>query len=152
MAGQVTFDFGFDTFLFGAAQGYMQVVPGFQMRSYGTLEIDITAAAGGNGDNYYKADAVVNNTSPLVSALNPATGLEEIGGGGVYEAYYNTVSFMGEVKWSIWKAPWCVTWMFRRLVSSVPRKPGCVTLWSSMFVTSALTVVCVRQIQDYHHD
>lgn len=95
MAGQVTFDFGFDTYLFGGQQGYMQVVPGFQMRSYGTLEIEIAAAAGGNGDIHYTADAVVNNTNPSVSATNPATGLKEVGGGGVDPAFYNQVSFMG---------------------------------------------------------
>jgi len=73
MAGQVTFDFGFEAFFpWGdgtntPGTGGMQIVPDFQMRSYGTLEVDISVANGGSGDNLFTADAVVNNTSPTSS-------------------------------------------------------------------------------------
>lgn len=71
MAGQVTFDFGFEVFFSwvsdkSSGTGAMQIIPGFAMRSYGTVEIDIAIADGGQGDIYNIADAVVNNTNPLV--------------------------------------------------------------------------------------
>ncbi|WJW75206.1 VPLPA-CTERM sorting domain-containing protein [Thiohalobacter sp. IOR34] len=72
MAGQVTFDFGFEAFLpttgtgdngvWDPGEGSMQIVQDFVMRSYGSLEVDV------NG-RLYQADAVVNNTSPLDSTV-----------------------------------------------------------------------------------
>lgn len=69
MAGQVMFDFGFEAFLpttpLGAnglpdsGEGAMQIVQNFQMRSYGSLEVDVAGVA------VQRADAVVNNTNPL---------------------------------------------------------------------------------------
>lgn len=127
MAGQVTFDFGFEAFFpwtggTTPGTGSMQIVQDFQMRSYGSLEVDISAANGGSGDFLFRADAVVNNTSPLSDTTggnpnlievpvlnmdgtpaldangNPRTMMMEaktVGGGGVDLAYFNTVSFMG---------------------------------------------------------
>ena len=131
MAGQVTFDFGFEAYLptnpnvdgdgIGIpGAGSMQIVQDFEMRSYGSLEINITIADGGSGDFNFTADAVVNNTDPTaatdtgamieVPILNmdgtqalddfgqPRTMMVEdkaVGGGGINETYYNTVSFMG---------------------------------------------------------
>lgn len=75
MAGQVTFDFGFEAFFPwstpGATPGTgsMQIVQDFQMRSYGSLEVDISSANGGVGDFNFQADAVVNNTNPLDSTV-----------------------------------------------------------------------------------
>lgn len=101
MSGQVTFDFAFEAF-FGnknnpnpgvPGTGSLQIVPNFQMRSYGTLTIDVTLADGTN--IAFTADAVVNNTNPALGAVNPLTGNKEVGGTGVDENYLNTVSFMG---------------------------------------------------------
>jgi len=101
MAGQVQFDFAFEAFLgrklVGGegtpGTGSLQIVPEFQMRSYGTLTINSLFQ---NGSTYtYVANAVVNNTNPLAGAVNPATGLKEVGGTGVDENFYNEVSFMG---------------------------------------------------------
>ena len=125
MAGQVTFDFGFEAYFSttpeGPGNGAMQIVKDFQMRSYGTLDIITNTADGGQGDLHFTADAVVNNTNPGVS---PTTGagmvstpvlnmdgtpaldefgnpryidVEEkaVGAGGVDPNYYNDVSFMG---------------------------------------------------------
>lgn len=79
MAGQVTFDFGFEAFLpttdLGAnglmdpGEGSIQIVQDFQMRSYGSLEVDVKTIDGGTGDFNFKADAVVNNTNPLDSTV-----------------------------------------------------------------------------------
>ncbi len=129
MGGQVTFDFGFEAFLpftptgdngvWDPGEGSMQIVKDFEMRSFGSLEVDLGAIN-------YKADAVVNNTSPLnspvvtdangdpvmieVPLLNmdgtpalDANGVArtqivpqmEVGVGGVDGNYYNLVSFMG---------------------------------------------------------
>lgn len=131
MAGQVTFDFGFEAFMptnpsrdangFGIpGTGGMQIVRNFEMRSYGSLEIDVTAAAGGTGNLNFKADAVVNNTHPTAATgtgtmitvpilnMDGTPALDEfgvartrlmedktVGGGGVDGAKYNLVSFMG---------------------------------------------------------
>lgn len=75
MAGQVTFDFGFEAFfpwsggITEPGTGGMQIVQDFQMRSYGSIEVEISTAAGGSGDNLFRADAVVNNTSPISSTI-----------------------------------------------------------------------------------
>ena len=70
MAGQVAFDFGFEVFFNWVdptpGTGAWQIIPKFIMRSYGTIEIDISLANGGQGDVYNIADAVVNNTNPSV--------------------------------------------------------------------------------------
>ena len=106
MAGQVQFDFGFETFFswspkdangnYIAGEGSMQIVSNFQMRSYGTVTVEVSTANGGNGDITYSANAVVNNTNPTISNVNPVTGLKEVGGGNSPdEAWYNKVSFMG---------------------------------------------------------
>jgi hypothetical protein len=130
MAGQVTFDFGFEVFLpqqrngIGVpGEGGLQIVKDFEMRSYGSLEVNVSTANGGPADLLFKADAVVNNTSPLASTIpagNPETIMvpvlnmdgtpavddnnqprtmevaqKVVGGGGVDENYYNKVSFMG---------------------------------------------------------
>ena len=133
MAGQVTFDFGFEAFLpttdlgdngiADPGEGSMQIVQDFMMRSYGSLEVDVTA---GTDTFNFKADAVVNNTNPLDSTVqldangdpimveaavlnmdgtpaldangNPRTELvplKQVGGGGVDADFYNEVSFMG---------------------------------------------------------
>jgi hypothetical protein len=77
MAGQVTFDFGFEAFLPSTplgdngepdpGEGAMQIVQDFIMRSYGSLEVDKTMPDGTR--LLFQADAVVNNTSPLESAV-----------------------------------------------------------------------------------
>lgn len=99
MAGQVQFDFGFEVFLSGATTpgtGTMQVISDFQMRSYGTITLDVSTAEGGTANVHYEASAVVNNTNPTISNVNPNTGLKEVGGGdSVDEDWYNQVSFMG---------------------------------------------------------
>ena len=81
MAGQVQFDFGFEAYFpwtdIGAngvkdpGEGAFQIVNDFSMRSYGSLEIDVSIPApdGQGGISYtdlkFNADAVVNNTNPL---------------------------------------------------------------------------------------
>jgi len=134
MAGQVTFDFGFEAFLPGtplgenglkdSGEGAMQIVTDFAMRSYGSLEIEVTTGDG--TELLFNSDAVVNNTNPLsgaeVTDINgdpimievamrnmdgsiavdengqPRTMLvpqKEVGANGVDEDYLNMVSFMG---------------------------------------------------------
>lgn len=99
MAGQVKFDFGFEVYFpggdFTPGTGYMQIISDFEMRSYGTVELEVTLANGGTSNVIYRSDAVVNNTSPAAGTVNPITGLKEVGGAGVDENYYNKVSFMG---------------------------------------------------------
>ena len=85
MAGQVKFDVGFSVFLFfNPDVGQLQIIPGFVMRSYGSLEISAP-----NINLPFKANAVVNNTDPALGhdATHPM--------GFVNPAYYNRVSFMG---------------------------------------------------------
>lgn len=134
MAGQVQFDFGFEAFLprtpkgddgvWQPGEGAMQIVQDFGMRSYGSVEVDVTFYDGTN--LVFNSDAVVNNTSPLSSTVqtdangdavmievavlnmdgsaaldengNPRTMLVEdkrVGGGGTDVDFYNEVSFMG---------------------------------------------------------
>lgn len=77
MAGQVTFDFAFDAYLWdggplsgggtGIGAPMTQIVPDFVMRSYGSYEVDVTV----NGiRQYYEGSAVVNNTDPLTGELD----------------------------------------------------------------------------------
>jgi len=85
MAGQVQFDFGFEAYFpwtnLGAdgikdpGEGAFQIIQDFSMRSYGSVEVDVSIAApdGQGGIEYtdlnYSADAVVNNTNPLSSTV-----------------------------------------------------------------------------------
>jgi hypothetical protein len=93
MGGQVAFDVAFEVF-FGdgplvPGTGLLQVIPGFQMHSYGTLEVEVFAAQGSRGDFLYRADAVMNNT-------NPALGRDAAHPWGYADPdFYNHVSFMG---------------------------------------------------------
>lgn len=95
MAGQVTFDFGFEAFFPWSppgrvpGTGSMQIVKDFIMRSYGTLEVDTAAALGGAADLLFTANAVVNNTNPGSTITGNFGDLASDPG------YYNEVSFMG---------------------------------------------------------
>lgn len=103
MAGQVTFDFGFEAYLapngpstganYVPGKGAMQIVQDFVMRSYGSLTITTKVADGGTLDTTFNATAVVNNTNPMTvdggtDPLNPL-------GTNVDANNYNEVSFMG---------------------------------------------------------
>jgi len=129
IAGQVQFDFGFEAFLpttgtgdngvWDAGEGSMQIVQDFQMRSFGSLEVDLDTT-------YFQSDAVVNNTNPMDSPVvtdangdtvminvpvlkmdgTPALDIDgnpryqlmpqmEVGASGVDANYNNLVSFMG---------------------------------------------------------
>ena len=80
MAGQVTFDFGFEAYMPSTPRGEngeevpgtgsMQIVQNFVMRSYGSLEIDVSVENGAPANLSFQADAVVNNTSPLDSTVS----------------------------------------------------------------------------------
>jgi len=95
MAGQVEFDFGFAVKIPDPDYGptgpdMLQLIPGFQMRSYGTLVLDFTLPTpGGLVPIHYVANAAPNNTDPSLGRddLNPL---------GVPSAdFFNHVSFMG---------------------------------------------------------
>lgn len=99
MAGQVTFDFAFDArFPFTGATdpSATQIVPGFVMRSYGTLTVDVPLdSLNADGDpavytQHYEASAVINNTNPLTGLIDPD--------------YAGKVSFMGggKVPMGVW--------------------------------------------------
>lgn len=98
MAGQVTFDFAFDAKFpwTGTNPAATQIVPGFIMRSYGTLTVDIPLdVLNADGDpavfsQRYQASAVINNTNPLTGEIDPA--------------YAGKVSFMGGglVPYGVW--------------------------------------------------
>ncbi len=60
MAGQLKFDFAFDVSIDGTLSG-PNVVPGFEMRSWGTLNVNVWA---GVDMQSFSSDAVVNNTDP----------------------------------------------------------------------------------------
>jgi len=62
MAGQLTFDFAFDVYS-GTNRVFMgtQVAPRFEMRSYGTLTINVWA---GSELQTFSSNAVINNTNP----------------------------------------------------------------------------------------
>ncbi len=88
MAGQVTFDFAFDAYLWdggpvseggtGVGSPMTQIVPGFVMRSYGSYVVDVTK----DGIlQHFEGSAVENNTNPVTGELDPA--------------FQNRVSFLG---------------------------------------------------------
>lgn len=84
MAGQVTFDFAFDAYLFDKvpAPGVVpatQIVPDFVMRSYGDYVVDMDVADGTT--QHYTGSAVGNNMNPETGVLDPA--------------FHNQVSFLG---------------------------------------------------------
>lgn len=92
MAGQVTFDFAFDVYLFdggpvadggtGFGSPMTQIVPDFVMRSYGSYVVDVTAP--GNVLQHYESSAVENNANPVTGELDPAFQNEvSFHGGGV---------------------------------------------------------------------
>lgn len=60
MAGQLKFDFAFDVSI-GANFSGPNVVPGFEMRSYGTVNVNVWS---GTDLQSFTSDAVVNNTDP----------------------------------------------------------------------------------------
>jgi len=77
MAGQLKFDFAFDVSMYGYFSS-TNIVPGFQMSSYGTTTVNVWA---GDDMQSFSASAVVNNTNPTTGQVDPA--------------YANMVSFMG---------------------------------------------------------
>ena len=90
MAGQISFDFAFDVY-FQIAPGLYsysstEIVRDFEMRSYGTITVDVTTQGG--VQQSYSANAVVNNT-------DPASNNTIVDGAPVDIDYYNDVSFMG---------------------------------------------------------
>lgn len=91
MAGQVTFDFAFDVYfqISPGVFGYSstEIVRNFEMRSYGTVSINITNP-NGTGPQIMSASAVVNNTNPGIHNL-------QVVGAPTDPNYYNRVSFMG---------------------------------------------------------
>jgi hypothetical protein len=95
MAGQVEFDFGFavkipDPDYGPTGSDMLQLIPGFQMRSYGTLVLDFELPTpGGPVPIHYEANAAPNNTDPSLGrdALNPL--------GFPSPDFFNHVSFMG---------------------------------------------------------
>lgn len=95
MAGQVTFDFAFDAYMNDGTPvtgqgGGTQIVPDFVMRSYGSYEVDITV---GTDRLQFSGSAVMNNTDPTVSPLDPNTG--EVTDASLDPAWQNYVSFLG---------------------------------------------------------
>lgn len=98
MAGQVTFDFAMDVYFDNASisgspgnpgipdvYSSTQLIPGFMMRSYGDITVDITTP-GGDRMQFYSS-AVGNNTNP--TSVVPGVG------GTLDPAYNNLVSFGG---------------------------------------------------------
>lgn len=90
MAGQITFDFAFDVY-FQIAPGLYsysstEIVRNFEMRSYGTITVDVTTSGGVS--QQFSASAVVNNTDPGINN-------KVVDGAPVDIDYYNDVSFMG---------------------------------------------------------
>jgi len=85
MAGQVTFDFAFDAYLFNTSPENnfgppaTQIVPDFVMRSFGDYTIDMGNDAG--VDQYFEGSAVGNNFNPVTGELD--------------EDFQNKVSFLG---------------------------------------------------------
>lgn len=95
MAGQLTFDFAFDVYFqnpdtLALSYASTEVVRGFQMRSWGDLNVDVTRVDGTT--QQYSARAVVNNTDPstIGDVENPV--VEELAAS---DEYKNDVSFMG---------------------------------------------------------
>ena len=101
MAGQVQFDFAFDVYTQYIDPVtnekkllYMstEIVPSFEMRSYGDITVDVTTAGG--DVQQFSARAVINNTNPasVDPATNPNPDVTALPGD---IDYYNLVSFMG---------------------------------------------------------
>jgi hypothetical protein len=95
MAGQVEFDFGFAVKIPDPDYGptgpdMLQLIPGFQMRSYGTLVLDfVLPTPGGPVPIHYVANAAPNNT-------DPSLGRDDLDPLGVPSPdFFNHVSFMG---------------------------------------------------------
>ena len=93
MAGQITFDFAFDVYHQTAPGVYTysstEIVRDFEMRSYGTISVDVRNELG-QYPQVYSASAVVNNTSP-----DPLLHTTQVGGAPADANQYNLVSFMG---------------------------------------------------------
>lgn len=95
MAGQVTFDFAFDAYMLDGVPvagqgGGTQIVPDFVMRSYGSYEVDFMM---GTDRIQFGGSAVMNNSDPLVSPVDPVTG--EVADTALDPAWQNYVSFLG---------------------------------------------------------
>ncbi|MBW1792078.1 MAG: VPLPA-CTERM sorting domain-containing protein [Deltaproteobacteria bacterium] len=90
MAGQISFDFAFDAYLFDQVPGVglpaPQLVPGFVMRSYGDYTMDVHQTLADVQMNY-EGHAVGNNTDPMTVVAGQ--------GGTVDPAFQNKVSFLG---------------------------------------------------------
>jgi len=95
MAGQVKFDFAFDVYFqtvnpdgtLSYQYSSTEIVPDFQMRSYGDVTVNVTTSGGVKQS--FSARAVVNNTDPTSgnTTVGPDTPVDP--------DYYNHVSFMG---------------------------------------------------------
>lgn len=85
MAGQVTFDFAFDAYLFNTSPENnfgppaTQIIPDFVMRSFGDYTVNMGNDAGVN--QYFEGSAVGNNFNPVTGELD--------------ENFQNKVSFLG---------------------------------------------------------
>ena len=94
MAGQVTFDFAFDTYTSNQsaslAGGDTQIVPDFVMRSYGSYDVNLTTATGDN--MHFTGSAVMNNNNPEANPLD-VNGVAT--GAALDPTYRNLVSFLG---------------------------------------------------------
>ena len=96
MAGQVRFDFAFDVYFQLAPGVYVysstEIVPDFEMRSYGDISVSVTTRDGDLQE--FSARAVINNTNPdsVDPATNPDPDVTALPGD---IDYYNLVSFMG---------------------------------------------------------
>ena len=90
MGGQVKFDFGLSV-SFGPNPGPMQIVPGFQMRSHGTLVLDfiLPMPDGSSVPIHYEANAAPSNIDPSL----PRT--TQYPFGVPSPDFYNHVSFVG---------------------------------------------------------
>lgn len=92
MAGQVSFDFAFDAYLFDGGPTTSgpatQIVPDFVMRSYGDYVVNVTTSGG--DVQSFSGSAVENNTDPATGQLDPD--------------WQNKVSFLGAgvVPKSVW--------------------------------------------------
>lgn len=96
MAGQVRFDFAFDVYFQLAPGVYVysatEIVPDFEMRSYGDITVNVTTAAG--DVQSFSARAVINNTNPNDPAY-AAGNTPDVNAIPGDPNYYNLVSFMG---------------------------------------------------------
>ena len=94
MAGQVKFDVVFDVYFVNADGSHSywtsEIIPNFEMRSFGSVVVDLTSTADGTTQQE-SAVAIVNNTDPTVSnsSVGPATPV------GDPALWHNKVSFMG---------------------------------------------------------